>query len=61
MPMNEKYTIEKQGVVIGEITESELIALHFLDCQGLGYMNVIFNENQTEGITVSEILKTFIQ
>jgi hypothetical protein len=59
--MNEKYTIEKQGVVIGEISEAELLSLHFLDCQGLGYLNVIFNENQTEVITVSVILKTFIQ
>ena len=59
--MNEKYTIEKQGAVIGEISESELTALDFLDSQGLGYMNVIFNNNQTEVITVSEILKTFVK
>ena len=58
--MNEKYILWKQGAVIGEITESELMALDFLDCQGLGSMNVIFNNNQTEDITVSEILKTFV-
>lgn len=57
MLMNEKYTIEKQGVVIGEITESELIALDFLDNQGLGWMQVRLNNNQTEDITVEEILK----
>lgn len=61
MLMNEKYIIEKQGAVIGEITESELSALDFLDCQGLGCMNVIFNNNQTEDITVSEILKAFVK
>lgn len=56
--MNEKYTIEKQGVVLGEITEAELMALDFLDCQGLGWMNVILNNNQTESVTVSELLKS---
>ena len=59
--MNEKYILWKQGAVIGEITESELSALDFLDCQGLGCMNVIFNNNQTEDITVSEILKAFVK
>ena len=59
--MNEKYILWKQGAVIGEITESELMALDFLDCQGLGCMNVIFNNNQTEDITVSEILKAFVK
>lgn len=59
--MNEKYTIEKQGVVIGEITESELMALDFLDCQGLGWMQVRFSNNQIEDITVEEILKAFVK
>lgn len=59
--MNEKYTIEKQGAVIGEISESELTALDFLDCQGLGWMNVRLSNNQTEDITVSEILKAFVK
>lgn len=61
MLMNEKYTVEKQGVVIGEITESELMALDFLDSQGLGWMNVRLNNNQTEDITVEEILKAFVK
>lgn len=59
--MNEKYTIEKQGVVIGEISESELMALDFLDSQGLGWMYVRLSNNQTEDITVSEILKAFVK
>ena len=59
--MNEKYVIEKQGVVIGEITESELMALDYLDSQGLGWMNVRLNNNQTEDITVEEILKAFVK
>lgn len=59
--MNEKYTIEKQGVVIGEITESELMALDFLNCQGLGWMQVRFSNNQIEDITVEEILKAFVK
>lgn len=59
--MNEKYTIEKQGVVLGEITEADLTALDFLDSQGLGWMNVKLNNNQTEDITVSEILKAFVK
>lgn len=59
--MNEKYIIEKQGVVIGEITESELTALDFLDSQGLGWMQVRFNNNQIEDITVEEILKAFVK
>ena len=59
--MNEKYTLEKRGVVIGEISESELMALDFLDSQGLGCMNVVFSNNQTEDMTVSEILKTFVK
>lgn len=61
MLMNDKYVLEKQGAVIGEITESELIALDFLDSQGLGSLNVMFNENQTEDITVKEILNTFVK
>lgn len=59
--MNDKYVLWKQGAVIGEITESDLMALDFLDSQGLGWMNVRLNNNQTEDITVEEILKAFVK